>query len=126
MPTLKAHFDGVLVDTACSCSGTWRRNPDARWTTFPEEIPEFHALQLQLLTNSSMGVNTCGTLVYATCSMLRAENQEVVDAFLSTHGEFVLQPFQCPLTGRRTDGLHQLWFWDGDCDAMFVAKMKRR
>lgn len=126
MPTLKAHFDGVLVDTACSCSGTWRRNPDARWTTFPEEIPDFHALQSQLLENASRGVKIGGTLVYSTCSMFKHENQDVIQAFLEKHREFKLVPTICPLTGEETDGMSQIWPWDADCDAMFTAKMVRR
>lgn len=126
MPTLKAHFDGVLVDTACSCSGTWRRNPDARWTTFPQEIEDFHTLQMQLLTNAARGVRSGGTLVYSTCSMFVRENQEVVREFLDSHREFKLVPFTCPLTGQETDGMNQLWPWDADCDAMFTAKMLRK
>ncbi|MFA6816080.1 MAG: RsmB/NOP family class I SAM-dependent RNA methyltransferase [Lentisphaeria bacterium] len=125
MPRFRNRFDGVLVDTACSCSGTWRRNPDARWTTTPEELKEFADLQLQLLTNASQGVVEGGTLVYSTCSMFACENQDIVNTFLAAHPEFKLAPYRCPVTGRETEGMNQIWPWDGDCDAMFTAKMWR-
>ena len=67
-----------------------------------------------------------GTLVYSTCSMFAAENQAIVENFLSRHSEYTLAPFTCPLTGRQTDGMNQLWPWDADCDAMFTAKMQRK
>ncbi len=126
MPTFKAHFDGVLVDTPCSCSGTWRRNPDARWTTFHKEIDEFHDLQLQLLSNASRAVKSGGTLVYSTCSMFTRENQTVVEDFLNAFREFKLVPFTCPLNCTPNDGMNQIWPWDADCDAMFTAKMIRK
>ncbi|MBP5672523.1 MAG: RsmB/NOP family class I SAM-dependent RNA methyltransferase [Victivallales bacterium] len=125
LPTYKNHFHGVLVDTPCSCSGTWRRNPDGRWTTFDSDIAEFTALQSQLLENASHAVRPGGTLVYSTCSMFFQENQEIIDAFLSKHDDFSLVPFKCPLTKRKTNGINQLWPWDADCDAMFTAKMQR-
>lgn len=126
MPTLKNQFDGVLVDTACSCSGTWRRNPDARWTTFPAEIDEFTQLQLQLLTNAAKGAKPGATVVYSTCSMFERENQNVVSQFLEQNPDFVLTPFTCPMTGRQTSGMNQVWPWDADCDAMFTAKLTRK
>ncbi len=125
VPRYNASFNGVLVDTACSCSGTWRRNPDARWTTFPQDLPELTALQTQLLTNAADAVAPGGTLVYSTCSLFQEENDAIVQAFLNQHPDFALTPFVCPVTGRQTDGTNQLWPWDGDCDAMFCAKMTR-
>lgn len=126
MPTFTSRFDGVLVDAPCSCSGTWRRNPGCRWTTTPAEIKECSELQLRLLKNASTGVKAGGVLVYATCSLLPAENQEVVSAFLAAHPEFTLEPFVSPLTGEQTDGQQQLQSWMGDGDAMFVARFRKR
>ena len=125
MPKWGARFDGVLVDTPCSCSGTWRRNPDARWNSHPDELPEFTRLQKQLLDNAAAAVKPGGTLVYSTCSMFRAENQDIVEAFLAENPQFALCPFVCPLDERPCDGMRQIWPRTGDCDAMFTAKMKR-
>lgn len=122
----RGRFDGVLVDTACSCSGTWRRTPDGRWNTTPESLNEFASLQMQLLSAASQGVKPGGTLVYSTCSMFRKENSEVVEAFLDANPEFILTPHKDPITGAETNGMTQHWPWDGDCDAMFTAKMTRR
>ena len=126
VPRLRGHFAGVLVDAPCTCSGTWRRNPGARWTTQHEDIEKLAALQLQLLSNASSAVAPGGTLVYATCSMFTRENQKVVEAFLAAHEDFDLKPFISPLTGAETQGVCQFWPWDSDCDAMFTAKFQRR
>ncbi len=125
MPTFKNLFDGVLVDTPCSCSGTWRRNPDLRWTMPENEIPDYAALQAQLLANAANTVKPNGTLVYSTCSMFVDENINIVNDFLQTNQSFELQPFTCPLTQKSTDGTNQIWYWDADCDAMFTAKFVR-
>ena len=119
-------YDGVLVDTPCSCSGTWRRTPDGRWNTRLDSLQEFTALQTQLLDAASAAVKPGGTLVYSTCSMFRAENQAIVEAFLERHPEYILAPHVNPLDGQDSDGMTQIWPWQGDCDAMFSAKMTRR
>lgn len=127
IPRLSKHFSGVLVDAPCSCSGTWRRNPGARWTTEQTDIEKLAALQLQLLTNASKAVAPGGTLVYATCSMFKRENMDVITKFLNLDGnEFELVPFESPLTGEPTPGYLQFWPWDSDCDAMFAAKFQRK
>ncbi len=122
----RERFDGVLVDTPCSCSGTWRRTPDGRWNTSREKIAEFAALQSQILNAASDAVKRGGKLVYSTCSMFRSENQGVVEAFLAAHPDFILLPHTDPLTGQSADGMTQIWPWPDDCDAMFTAVMIRR
>jgi len=64
-------------------------------------------------------------LVYATCSLFPCENRGVVEPFLAAHPEFSLEAFDHPLTGERCDGMLQLYSSDGDCDSMFVARMRR-
>ena len=115
IPVNKTLFDGVLVDAPCSCTGTWRRNPDARWTTFPEDI----------LATCSTGVRKGGVLVYATCSLMPEENEQQVQAFLESHPEFSLEPFTDPLTGKANSGMQSIRPQDADCDAMFTARMRR-
>jgi 16S rRNA (cytosine967-C5)-methyltransferase len=119
-------FDGVLVDAPCSCSGTWRRNPDARWTTWPDEILESSTLQLKLISNASQAVRRNGVLVYATCSIFRNENNLLVEKFLSANPEFELEPFLNPLNGDKTTGMLQIYPWDGDCDGSFTARFRRK
>ena len=126
LPAKKGGFDGVLVDAPCTCSGTWRRNPDARWTLERPEIAEFAAKQLALLGSAAGAVRKGGVLVYATCSLFDAENECVVRAFLTEQPDFALEPFPHPLADEQCAGQLRIWPWDGDCDAMFVARFRRR
>lgn len=121
----QATFDGVLVDAPCSGSGTWRRNPAARWNIAPDEVSELGRLQSRILAAASSGVKPGGVLVYATCSIFRTENDAVVDAFLGAHPEFSIEPFEHPLTGEPVQGRVQIWPWDGECDGMFAARLRR-
>ena len=125
-PQYRERFDGVLVDAPCSCSGVWRRNPDGVWTLKPEEIDETARLQAKILEAVAPGVKPGGVLVYATCSIFKEENKDQVKAFLANHPEFVLEKFPHPLTGAMTaDGMLQVTPADADCDAMFVARMRK-
>ncbi|WP_134077794.1 RsmB/NOP family class I SAM-dependent RNA methyltransferase [Rhodovulum visakhapatnamense] len=89
----KGSFDRVLVDAPCSGTGTWRRNPDARWRA-PEErgLDGLVALQGRILASAARLVKPGGRLVYATCSMLIEENEDQVAAFLSAHPGFRVVP----------------------------------
>ncbi len=122
----QANFDGVLVDAPCSCSGVWRRNPDGCWTLKESEIAEMASLQSSILAAASAGVKPGGVLVYATCSIFTAENEDVVRGFLASHPDFVLEEFENPLDGERVaGGMLQVYPGDDDCDCMFAARMRR-
>ncbi len=84
--------DRVLVDAPCSATGTWRRGPDRRWHTLAAEIPQLAALQLRLLGQGADLVGQGGRLVYATCSLLAQENQEVARRFLKARPEWRAVP----------------------------------
>lgn len=86
----KENFDCVLVDAPCSSSGTWRRNPDLRWRPYGPSLDELLATQAEILDKVVKAVKPGGKLVYATCSLNRAENEDQVDAFLTRHPEFSL------------------------------------
>lgn len=88
--TAKKGFHRVLVDAPCSSSGTWRRNPDAKMRLDREALAELSRLQLSILTAASRTVRRDGLLVYATCSFLPSEDEDVVAAFLSAHPAFSL------------------------------------
>ena len=81
-------FDRVLVDAPCSGSGTWRRNPDARWRYGPDDIEALVAEQKQILDRAAKLVKTGGRLIYATCALLKEENEDQVAAFLERHPGF--------------------------------------
>jgi 16S rRNA (cytosine967-C5)-methyltransferase len=118
-------FDGVLVDAPCSCSGVWRRNPGAQWKLKPTDIDELSATQEQILGNYADALRENGVLVYATCSLFDAENSAVVRRFLDTHDEYKLDPFPHPLTGNIVPGMVRIDSVDGNCDALFIARMRK-
>lgn len=85
-------FDRVLVDAPCTGTGTWRRNPDGRWTLRPEDLAELVPKQAAILDAAARLVKPGGALVYATCSVLPAENERQVEAFLERHPDFEAVP----------------------------------
>lgn len=98
--------DVVLVDAPCSGSGTWRRNPEARWRLTPERLARIEALQARLLALAATLVRPGGRLVYAVCSLLREEGQAQAEALLASHPEWRLDGPTRLLTPARdgTDG----------------------
>lgn len=118
-------FDGVLVDAPCSGIGTWSRNPDARWRTSADDIAHRAELQRTLLANAARSVKSGGALVYAVCTLTRAETLGVVETFLSAHPGFALEPFPHPLTGASTGGQIQILPADGPGDGMFIARFRK-
>jgi 16S rRNA (cytosine967-C5)-methyltransferase len=85
---LAGKMDRVLVDAPCSGLGTLRRNPDLKWRQTEKDVTELAALQARILASAARLVKPGGRLVYATCSILNAENDAVVDAFLSANPQF--------------------------------------
>ena len=85
---LAGKIDRVLVDAPCSGLGTLRRNPDLKWRQTPQTVAELTAKQAAILASAARLVKVGGRLVYATCSILDAENEGIVDAFLAAHPEF--------------------------------------
>ncbi len=85
---LAGKIDRVLVDAPCSGLGTLRRNPDLKWRQTAQAIGELQAKQAAILASAARLVKPGGRLVYATCSILREENEDIVDAFLAAHPLF--------------------------------------
>jgi 16S rRNA (cytosine967-C5)-methyltransferase len=85
-------FDRVLIDAPCTGTGTWRRNPDAKWKLKPEDVAELGEIQRSILYSAWRLVKPGGRLIYATCSLLAEENEAQADAFLSAHVDFKLVP----------------------------------
>lgn len=80
-----APFDLVLCDVPCSGSGAWRRSPEGKWTLTPERLAELQATQLDVLNKAAALVSSKGWLIYATCSVLKAENENVIARFLEAN-----------------------------------------
>lgn len=85
---LAGKIDRVLVDAPCSGLGTLRRNPDLKWRQSPESINELQKKQIVILTAAAKLLKPGGRLVYATCSLLPEENQQIIERFLADHSQF--------------------------------------
>lgn len=87
---LAGKIDRVLVDAPCSGLGTLRRNPDLKWRQNPKAIEELVVKQTAILQSAARLLKPGGRLVYATCSVLRQENEGIAEAFSNTNEEFKL------------------------------------
>ena len=124
-------FDRVLVDAPCSGTGTWRRNPDMKWKFSEQDLAELEALQGDILDQAAKLVKPGGRLIYATCSLLPAENETRIERFRAAHPEFDLKPVPalwaellpgpCPVDGPylRLDPAHH------ETDGFFAAVLER-
>ena len=83
---LAGKIDRVLVDAPCSGLGTLRRNPDLKWRQSPASIAELQVKQIAILSSAARLLKPGGRLVYATCSLLAAENEQVATAFENEQG----------------------------------------
>jgi 16S rRNA (cytosine967-C5)-methyltransferase len=87
---IRASADLVMIDAPCTGTGTWRRNPDAKWRMRPGALEVRLKAQAQVLDRAASLVKPGGRIAYVTCSVLRAENNDQVRAFLVRHGGFAL------------------------------------
>ena len=89
-------FQRILADVPCSASGVVRRHPDIKWLRRPEDIESFAAQQEQILESLWPLLERGGKLLYATCTIFARENEQVVSAFLSQHGDAVRSGISVP------------------------------
>jgi 16S rRNA (cytosine967-C5)-methyltransferase len=133
---LAGKMDRVLVDAPCSGLGTLRRNPDLKWRQTPEAVLRLVETQAAILAAASTLLKPGGRLVYATCSLLPEENEQVVNAFLATHPDFVAldarqelarQGVNIPLLdGAAADPYLHLLPHRHATDGFFAAALERR
>ena len=117
-------FDLVFADVPCSGLGIIRKKPDIRYKD-PEQLKGLPKVQRSILDNCARYVRPGGVLLYSTCTVLRQENDGVVDAFLEDHPEFELEPFALPHLGKQ---LGRITFWPHihGTDGFFAAKLRRK
>ncbi len=124
----KGTFDRVLVDAPCTGTGTWRRNPDARWRQLGSGLDNLLPLQATILASAARLVKPGGRLIYATCSLLPEENEEQVAGFLAMHPAFRVVPLReaAPqLTGSAHPDYLSLSPARNGTDGFFAAVMQR-
>lgn len=122
-PELEGKFDLVLADVPCSGLGIIRKKPDIRYKR-PEPLEGLPSIQRDILENVSRYVKPGGVLLYSTCTVLRRENQAVVDSFRSGHQDFQLEAFVLPSVGS-CPGMVTLWPHIHGTDGFFMAKMRK-
>lgn len=116
--------DAVMVDAPCSGTGTWRRNPEARWRLDAKQLERYAATQARLLDIAEGLVRPGGRLVYVVCSLLDVEGSGQAAAFLSRHGGWRAEPLALPLGMPRGPGIRLTPGNDGT-DGFFVARFVR-
>lgn len=118
-------FDLVLADVPCSGLGIIRKKPDIRYKD-PKPLEGLPRVQKAILDNVCRYVKPGGVLLYATCTLLERENEDVVRAFLDKHKDFTLEGFQVPgdFEGAR-DGMVTCWPHRHGTDGFFFAKLRR-
>ena len=89
---LTEKFDQVLVDAPCSGTGTLRRNPEIKWRIKAPDLEGYATTQKTILQNAAPAVKKGGCLIYCTCSLLPAENEDVIRQFLTNNPQFTLGP----------------------------------
>ncbi|MEH2057542.1 MAG: 16S rRNA (cytosine(967)-C(5))-methyltransferase RsmB [Nostoc sp.] len=121
--------DRVLLDAPCSGLGTMHRHADARWRQTPESVRELSVLQQELLTHTSTFVKPGGVLVYATCTLHPAENEEAIAAFLAKSPDWQIESprgFEFPDSAYSTpQGWFKVWPHRQDMDGFFMVRLRK-
>jgi 16S rRNA (cytosine967-C5)-methyltransferase len=131
---LAGKIDRVLVDAPCSGLGTLRRNPDLKWRQSPATVAQLRQQQQVILTGAATLVKPGGRLVYATCSLLELENEDVARTFGQDHPQFELLAVEQALAQARIAEAQELaqgaWFrlWPHRhrTDGFFAAVWQRK
>jgi 16S rRNA (cytosine967-C5)-methyltransferase len=118
-------FDRVMIDAPCSATGVIRRRPDVRLHRREADIPALIAQQARILAACWELLAPGGSLLYVTCSILRAENEGVVGAFVAERGDVDLVPLSLPV-GQAAGIGWQILPGEGDLDGMYYALLRKR
>jgi 16S rRNA (cytosine967-C5)-methyltransferase len=123
-PEWEAHFDRIIADVPCSGLGVIRKKPDIRYKDLApaEALP---AVQRRIIEAQATHLKPGGVLVYSTCTILRRENEAVVEAFLANHPEFSPEPFALPGVGSVDSGMKTFLPCIEGTDGFFIARLKR-
>jgi 16S rRNA (cytosine967-C5)-methyltransferase len=131
--TPDAAAEAVLVDAPCSATGIFRRHPDVLYRAHDGVVAEMAGLQSRILARAADWVRPGGTLVYATCSLERAEGEDQLAAFLAARPDFAVQPARpeelpagiAPHPAGYVRTLPGMLEAEGGCDGFFIARLVR-
>ena len=128
---LSGKMDRVLIDAPCTGFGTLRRNPDLKWRKSADDIADLSAKQLNILNAASRLAKVGGRVIYATCSILGEENEDVIDAFLGENPEKFKVLDASEILAKRSVDLSlkspylKLFPDEHQCDGFFGAVLER-
>lgn len=125
MPQVNGKYDKILLDAPCSGLGVLGHKAEIRWRRQEADLEAFPPLQQKLLTCAASYLKSGGTLVYSTCTLNWAENEDMIRWFLSEHPEFEPVDFTLSDTQTSEHGIMTLWPDEWDSDGFFVAKLKK-
>ena len=117
---LEGQADAVMIDAPCSGTGTWRRNPEARWRLDEKELARLTALQAELLDLATRLVKPGGRIIYVTCSLLDEEGADQFSALLERVNTLKPQDIILPAGRKRGNGMRLTPSHDGT-DGFFIA-----
>ena len=119
-------MDVVIADVPCSGLGIIRKKPDIRYKDL-SELKELPKLQMSILENQATYVKKGGVLLYSTCTVLKAENEEIVSAFLAKHDDFYTEPLDLPeVFPKNESGMLTLIPGEYDTDGFFICRLRRK
>ena len=125
-PQWEERMDAVIVDVPCSGYGIIRKKPDIRYKD-PDSMNELPALQLKILCNQARYVRPGGILLYSTCTLVRKENEGVVERFLKEWTDFEREPLPLPAVfPENTTGMLSLVPGQYDTDGFFICRLRRK
>ena len=126
VPGWEEAMDVVIADVPCSGLGIIRKKPDIRYKDL-EELKALPALQLAILENQARYVKKGGILIYSTCTVLKAENENIVAAFLEKHKDYCVEPLDLPAVFPKNEtGMLTLIPGQYDTDGFFICRLRRK
>ncbi len=125
VPEWVGKMDVVIADVPCSGLGIIRKKPDIRYKNIAE-LKQLPALQQKILSNQASYVKPGGVLLYSTCTVLKAENEDIVSQFLETHKDFYLEHLDLPeVFPKNETGMLTLIPGEYDTDGFFICRLRR-
>ena len=125
-PGWEQRMDAVIADVPCSGYGIIRKKPDIRYKD-PQKMADLPQLQLAILNRQAQYVKPGGVLLYSTCTLVRQENEGVVEAFLKENPAFSTEPLSLPdVFLENTSGMLALVPGEYDTDGFFICRMRRK
>ena len=125
-PQWEGQFDTVIADVPCSGLGIIRKKPDIRYKNLTA-MAQLPALQNAILENVALYVKPGGLLLYSTCTLVRAENEGMVESFLQKHPDFATEPLALPAPFPKNEsGMLALVPGEYDTDGFFICRLRRK